>query len=399
MQRLLSNNRALASALVAAVVLIGVVFAIAAATLWDPPRSIPSFTEQACEHPGYLELTRRGYFEPRSGQISLLPDQPAYMASGAGGWSHSGPWPYLQDVPIVFYGPGIVEAKGSVGTPATTADIAPTLAALLNGSFRSDDGQVLREVAGRGAAALKRPAPKLILTIVWDGGGWNTLDLHSESWPNLERMMDEGVTYTKAKVGSNPSVTPAVHTSLGTGVFPAEHGITGVPVRDEEGTVVDAFLQGQSSRFMQVPALAERWDEAHGNRAEIGMVGYEPWHLGMIGQGAERPGGDRDDAVWLDTDTNEWKTNPDHYNLPPSLPATEGLDTYVQELDATDGQVDGAWRDEAILDDPARAEETPAFIRYHTQAMLNMIEQEGYGRDGVADLVFTNYKQIDRVGH
>ncbi|MGH2735563.1 MAG: alkaline phosphatase family protein, partial [Actinomycetota bacterium] len=42
---------------------------------------------------------------------------------------------------------------------------------------------------------------------------------------------------------------------------------------------------------------------------------------------------------------------------------------------------------------------TPAFIRYHTQAMLNMIEQEGYGRDGVADLVFTNYKQIDRVGH
>ncbi len=44
-------------------------------------------------------------------------------------------------------------------------------------------------------------------------------------------------------------------------------------------------------------------------------------------------------------------------------------------------------------------EETPAFIAYHTRAMMNLIQLEGYGADRLTDLLFTNYKQIDRVGH
>jgi predicted AlkP superfamily pyrophosphatase or phosphodiesterase len=190
-----------------------------------------------------------------------------------------------------------------------------------------------------------------------------------------------------------------VHTTLGTGDFPRTHGITGVPMRDEEGEVVDAFLKGESSRFIQVPTFAERWDQQQDQKAKVAMVGYEPWHLGMIGKGAEVPGADKDDAVWLDVETNEWITNEDHYRLPSSIAETEGLADYVDELDAADGEADGAWLDNEILDDPARLEETPAFIRFHTDAMLNMIEEEGYGDDAITDLVFTNYKQIDRVGH
>jgi hypothetical protein len=200
-------------------------------------------------------------------------------------------------------------------------------------------------------------------------------------------------------VGSSPSVTPAVHTTLGTGVFPDTHGITGVPVRDEDGEVVDSFLDGESSRFLRVRALAERWDEAHGDGALIGMVGYEPWHLGMIGRGAERPGGDRDDAAWLDIESNEWTTNEDHYRLPPALPATKGLEGDVQRTDAADGRVDGAWRDNDILDDRASVEELPGFVHYHGRALRNLIESEGYGTDAIADLLFTNFKQIDRNGH
>jgi len=398
-KRLTTDKRALTVTLVAVVVLLLVIFAYAAAT--RPPReAVPSFEEQACSLPSdYLLRTQRGYFEPRSGQISLLPKTPAYMASGAGGWSHSGPWPYLQDVPLVFYGPGLIEGGQTVDRPVTTADIAPTIAGLLKGRLSQSDGEALPEVIGSDAASLASEKPKLILTIVWDGGGWNTLDLWEDSWPNLERMMDEGVNYTQASVGSNPSVTPAVHTTIGTGVFPDTHGITGVPMRDESGEVVDAFLKGESSRFIQVPTVAERWDEQNDNEAEIGMVGYEPWHLGMIGQGAERPSGDHDDAMWLDVETNEWISNPEHYTLPESVPATEGLDDLVAELDGEDGQVDDTWRDEVALDDPTRTEETPAFVSYHTNAMLDMIEAEGYGQDDITDLLFTNYKQIDRVGH
>lgn len=321
------------------------------------------------------------------------------MASGGGGWSHSGPWPYLQHVPLVFYGPGVIPARGAIDERATMADVAPTLATLLKGSFRSRDGHSLPEVARLDAARLERPRPRLIVTVVWDGGGYNVLRQWPGAWPHLRRLMSHGVSFTRAFDGSSPSVTPAIHTTLGTGEYPWVHGITGVPVRDRNGDVVDSFLDGDSSRFIQVPTLAERWDEQTGNRALVGMVGYEPWHLGMIGQGAERPGGDRDDAAWLNIETNRWITNPAHYRLPASLPATKGLQRDLHRTDASDGRVDGAWRDNAILDDPSRVEETPGFIDYQERGLEHMIAAEGYGRDGVTDLLFTNFKQIDRDGH
>lgn len=321
------------------------------------------------------------------------------MATGGGGWSHSGPWPYLQEVPLLFYGPGVVRRPGTYDRPVTLADVAPTIATLLRGSFQTGDGRSLGEVARLSGRLLGAPRPRLIVTVVWDGGGWNALRRWPDSWPNLSRLMRQGVAYTGATVGSSPSVTPAVHTTLGTGTFPWVHGITDVPARDETGEVVDVFLRGDSSRFLQVPAIAERWDEQNRNRPVIGMVGYEPWHLGMIGMGAERPGGDRDHAVWLNTETNEWITNPDHYELPAAVADTGGLDLDLEALDAADGAVDGAWRDNEILDQRDRWEETPAFIAYHARAMRNLIKDEGYGKDAVTDLLFTNFKQIDRVGH
>jgi predicted AlkP superfamily pyrophosphatase or phosphodiesterase len=360
---------------------------------------VPGSRQQACSLPReWLELTQRGYFEPRSGQISLIPRTPAYMQQGKSGWSHSGPWPYLQDVPLVFYGPGVIDEGVQVDRPVDLADVAPTTAALLKGSLGAD-GTALKEVVTVDQELVTRPNLRLILTIVWDGGGWNTLRQWPDDWPNLKALMEGGVSYTAAKAGSSPSVTPAVHTTIGTGFYPATHGVTGVPVRNDQGEVVDAFLDGRSSRFMQVLALAERWDVQNDNEALVGMVGYEPWHLGMIGKGAESRGGDKDHAAWLNVETNGWKTNPDHYELPRSLSETGGLEEDLDELDAADGDRDRAWGAHKILDDPSRIEETPAFIRYHTRAMLNMMEVEGYGDDDVTDLLFTNYKQIDRVGH
>lgn len=388
---------------IAAVALIALVLVGGAVVVSDlegrlPP--LPSFHAQACAlEPDWWERTRRGYRAGRSGDIAILPRTPAYFGSGSGGWGHSGPWDYLQRVPLVFYGPGFVDAGVTVDEPATLADIAPTVAALLKGSFQTRDGRVLVEASRLSGRALRRPAPRLVVVVVWDGGGWNVLERWPDAWPHLRKLMEGGVSFTSATVGSSPSVTPAVHTTLGTGMFPWTHGITGIPVRDEDGDVVDAFMDGDSSRLIDVPTLAERWDELNDNRALVGMIGYEPWHLGMIGKGAEAPDGDRDDAVWLDTETNEWITNPVHYRLPDAIRDTGGLEQDLQELDAADGELDRSWGDEAILDDRSRIEETPAFIRYHTRAMMGLVHDEGYGADTVTDLVFTNYKQIDRVGH
>ncbi len=358
---------------------------------------IEGFAEQACSLPReWLERTQRGFFEPRSGQISLLPRTPAYMASGGDGWSHSGPWPYLQNVPLVFYGPGVIDEGVEVTRPVTMADIAPTMATLLGGTVTSADGRSLPEVTTL-EEVVTRPRLELIVTIVWDGGGWNTLLQWPDSWPNLRRMMDDGVNYMSATDGSSPSVTPAVHSTLGTGVFPSTHGITGVPVRDEQGVVVDAFLNGESSRFLQTKTIAERWDEQTGNEALVAMVGYEPWHLGMIGQGAEAPAGDKDHAVWLTEDT-EWTTNPDHYSMPSAIETAEAPEADLEEVDASDGLVDDMWR-RVPLDDPTRREETPAFVAHHGRILQDLIAADGYGARGVTDLIFTNFKQIDRIGH
>jgi arylsulfatase A-like enzyme len=382
-----------------AAVLATAVLAANALGLFEREGPLPGFTQQACSLPEeWLLRTQRGYFEPRSGQISILPRYPAYMASGGGGWSHSGPWGYLQRIPLVFYGPGHVDRVGDVTRPVTMADVAPTIMTFLRAFVRSDDGKSLSEVVRLNGKTIKHP-PKLILTIVWDGGGWNTLEQWPDDWPNLARLMREGVSYTQATDGSSPSVTPAVHTTLGTGVFPWTHGVTGVPVRDEKGEVVDSFLKGESSRFIQVPTVAELWDEQHDNKALVGMVGYEPWHLGMIGQGAERPTGDKDDAAWLNIETNHWITNDAHYKLPAALPDTPGLQGDLDALDSQDGRKDGIWLGHEILDSPDRIEETPAFITYHGRALLNTIRKEGYGADDTTDLMFTNFKQIDRLGH
>lgn len=358
---------------------------------------LPSFRAQMCGLPeDWLELVQRGYHRTRSGQISFLPDTPIYFAGGGDGWSHSGPWPYLQQVPLVFYGPGSIEQTGTIdGGDHTMADVAPTLAALLRGSLSTTDGAILAEVA-KLERAISRPIPRVILTMVWDGGGWNTLQTHPDSWPNLKRMMGAGVTYT-VDVGSSPSVTPAIHATLGTGVFPATHGITGVPVLDDDGVAVDPFLDGTSGRFLEVPTVAERWDEQSGNAALIGMVGHVPWHLGMIGVGAERQGGDKDHAAWLHLETNEWITDDDQYSLPPSFGDQADLEQLIEGLDPSEG-MGGTWMG-VPLDNRARWEELPVFAEHHTEELIGLMESEGYGDDDVTDLMFTNYKQIDLLGH
>jgi predicted AlkP superfamily pyrophosphatase or phosphodiesterase len=353
----------------------------------------PSFTAQLCAIPeGWLTLTQRGYNEARSGQITLLPRQPIYMTTGSHGWTHSGPWDYLQKIPIVLYGAGIPEGQ-TISDPVTTADIAPTIAKMMDFPFDPEGTSLLDPTDDR-----PRERPKLIVTVVWDGGGWNGLDQWPDAWPHLKALMQHGTVFTDAIVGSSPSVTPAIHTTLGTGRFPNEHGITGVPLRDESGTVVDSFNDGESARFIEVPTLAESWDEANDNRPLIGMVGYEPWHLGMIGKGAETPTGDKDDAVWVNRGSNHWVTNRDHYSMPETFRDQSDLPRRLDTLDIDDGVDDDHWG-RVPLDVQSRIEETPAFIEHHGQKLVDLIVEGGYGDDRVTDLLFTNFKQIDRVAH
>ncbi len=91
-----------------------------------PPPPPGALADAACAIP-HQQLLRiwRGTDPERSGQIVFVPQEPNFVGTN---FPHSGPWNYLQDVPLFWYGPGIIPALGRVERPVTLADVAPTQA-------------------------------------------------------------------------------------------------------------------------------------------------------------------------------------------------------------------------------------------------------------------------------
>lgn len=380
---------------------------LAACTQADPAPEAPpqperteanleEITEQAAENPckelnELVERVRRGYYPFLSPDIQPIPREPNYIGSAAMP-VHSGPWDYLTHVPLVAYGPGHI-VPGEYADEATMADIAPTTAELIGfDDWPKRDGRVLEEALDPDPAE----PPKLVVTMVWDGGGWNTLEAHEGEWPYLERLMAKSASFTEFNIGSSPSVTPPIHTSLGTGSFPSRHGITGLKVRAEDYNQVNPFggLDGDS---LKVTTLADEYDLARDNGPVAGMFGSVSWHLGMIGHGADLEGADHDPVALLDKVTAEVKTNPAVYSQP-SINDPDQLDRFAAQLDTEDGSRDQKWRGHP-LDTPDDIHLTPAIVDYEQWLLERMIETEGFGADKVPDLLYVNFKTSDIAGH
>ena len=368
----------------------------------------------ACSLPeARLKRIERGIFPGRGPDLVLAPRAPNYVAT-FGTTSHSGPWDYLQKVPLVFYGPGYIKSQGPLrlDREVTVADLAPTMAELLDVPWPNNRwGRPVTEAL---VPAAERPAPpRLIVTVVWDGGGWNVLDRWPDSWPFLRQVMDRGTSVEGAIVGSSPSVTPAIHTNIGTGTLPDQHGIADIPIR-AEGAVADSF-RDTSGELMKVPTLADLYDPMTANKAKVALLATKSWHLGLIGRGsAWNPGappggsspsgdsgdsGDKDIAVIAEGPGEGIFTNPDLYRLPEYLRHVPGLSQDVHTTDIGDGLLDSAWMGHDILEDPAQLHFTPAWVLYQTRLLESLVDHEGMGDDKVSDLLFTNYKSIDEVGH
>jgi hypothetical protein len=88
------------------------------------------------------------HFPGRSGHLVFAPR--ANWLTTASGTTHGTQHDYDQHVPVVLYGAGI--RPGRYPAPATPADIAPTMAALVGVALPTADGRVLTE-------ALTMPPP------------------------------------------------------------------------------------------------------------------------------------------------------------------------------------------------------------------------------------------------
>ncbi|MGH2685918.1 MAG: alkaline phosphatase family protein, partial [Actinomycetota bacterium] len=304
--------------------------------------------------PEQIQRVFDGYHPERSGDVQYVPDPPNFVGSFS---SHSGPWPYLQEVPLFMYGPGHVPAVGEVERPVTVADLAPTYADLLDFEFEAPDGAALAEAMDPAA-----PPPKLILTVVWDGGGRNVLKRYPKSWRTLRRLMSGGAWFDRATVGSSPSVTPAIHASIGTGAFPRHHGIVDLRFRQNGRGRPSG---SQRATGLIGPSLADAYDVARGNQPVVGMVGAEGT-LGMIGHGSLWEGGDADLAAAQRA--GRWRlsgANQRYYEFPSYVPDLPGYGKIRRAADRQDGRVDGRWFT-LPLNTPDSLTYTPAYTAYQT---------------------------------
>lgn len=350
----------------------------------------------------------RGHVVGRSGEIMLVPKPDHFMISE---WdlrtlgsatpeiktTHADPWAYLAQVPIVVRGPGVPEGR-EVTDPVDITSIAPTYARILGMDDFTSPSDPLPGVS-------RTSPPKAIVTVVIDGGGWNLLDRYEDSWPNIRRLMDEGTTYSGATIGSAPSTTGALHASFGTGFYPAEHGIPGNVLRDDDGSIVDVFYGKDSDlHHLLVPTVSELWDEANHNDAVIATLSVENWHLGMIGRGAQRDGGDKDIAAFWDRERTKWIVNRNYYEIPPYLARTDTdrLEQLEATMDERDGQSDGKWFNHdvaAITANKNQRNSTPAFTRFMGEGVIDMLTREHIGEDDITDLVWIELKMPDAAGH
>lgn len=374
------------------------------ATPSDPPvtRLAGDWFESACGLPlEYLRRIRRGYYPGRSQDVMFVPRDPNFMGE-FDYTTHGGAWDYLERVPLVFYGPGYIKAQGEIelSREVTVADIAPTVAELLG--FDWGGGRPGRAISEALVPEAERSKPpKLVLTVVWDGGGSDVLDAWPDAWPNLANLMAGGTSIGNATVGSAPSVTPPIHANIGTGAFPKQHGIIDLTQRSGE-RVTDSYVSLErdfSPKNLELSTLADDYDLATGNASKVGVLAYRGWHLGMMGHGAFSAGGDKDIAAIIDRQNGDIITSDRYYSLPDFMNEIPGLGEDIQTADATDGKIDSKWLGRVPLDDPDQLQYTPAWTLYETRLLKALLERENVGRDDVPDLYFVNYKQIDDVGH
>jgi hypothetical protein len=297
---------------------------------------------------------------------------------------------YGERVPIVVWSPGRIEPQDH-SERVTLADLAPTTARLIGfDEFRAADGVPLP-----GIPSVTPPVqPRVVVTLVIDGGGWNVLRRWPDAWPNLKRLMREGATYRNAISGSFPAVTASTHATIGTGAFPRTHGITGHNVRRGGGPVKAWGEAGNiDPSFLLEPTLADRWTEWTQNRAWVGEIGYQVWHVGMLGRGG-RPMGDPPVGVYWDEDGGGgWHPHhPELYRLPRTTPGLERLD----ELSA------GFEPPAPSPYDPTGKKAMccfPPVVHYQGDLIRATFDSEPIGQDEVADLLYLNFKAPDYAGH
>jgi hypothetical protein len=352
----------------------------------------------------YMDLVARAYHPDRSGDLQLLvapynsanyPQESRSLVPRDPRTSHASVWMYLERIPLVVYGAGVEPSDSE--ERVSLADVAPTIAELIGFDEFLDLGR-----EGRPLPGVSRPAdrPEIVVTFVIDGGGWNVLQEFPDAWPTLKRLMRAGATFRNAIHGSFPAVTASAHATIGTGAFPRTHGITGHNLRDgTKARKAYGELGHAEPDDILVPTLADLWSDATDDRTWVGELGYQIWHLGMLGHGGRSRRGDRRPVAvyWDETgDPQDWRSqNEELYRLPTGMPSLEAFTAYRA---AYTPNPDRNPAFDPVLRKRVHCCSTPV-IRYQGDMIEAALANEPVGSSETPGLLFVNFKAPDYTGH
>ncbi|MGI8706975.1 MAG: hypothetical protein ACR2LG_02045 [Actinomycetota bacterium] len=178
-------------------------------------------------------------------------------------------------VPLGFSGPG-VQAGATLQSGATLDSLAPSIAGAIG--LERPHPEVR---SGRPLDAIDGASARLVVEVVLKGIGSIDVERSPGAWPDLEKLLADGTFTMDADAGSLPLDPAAILATIGTGARPAQHGITGTNLRDDEGRLVRAW--GPGAPVSVVATLADDLDEERSGEPKIGLVAPDPSDRGLIG--------------------------------------------------------------------------------------------------------------------
>jgi hypothetical protein len=251
--------------------------------------------------------------------------------------------------------------------------------------------------------------PKVILTIVMDGGGQLLYETWPDAWPVIKRLAARGVEYMDAKVTQLETATAVSHAVIGTGGYPFTTRIVGNEIYDPAKNQVTYSFPDFSPEFIKAPTLADEYGVRAGQKpVVIGTSYQERAALGMVGHGAAHHPGNKSHIVVLFDKPKKpaWKeqfpgveqdnrlmTNIDLFTFPAYLRGRSPM-PYVKELTGGTG-LSMAHK----IDDTSNVRFSPAYVHFECDNMLLMMDREPIDQADVTALLYMNIKASDISSH
>ncbi len=239
-----------------------------------------------CSLPAELraDLTE-GFREQRSPDVLAVPVRPVLRGWGDAGRGVEPAWPWTDDppdgrVPIVLSGAGVTPGTAVPAGTSLTA-IAPTVLDLLGAEWAFPGVHPGEPIAlGHGGET-----PRLVLIVALKGVGSEELRAGPGAWPFLRSLLRGGAGTLEGDAGSLPLDPAATLTTIGTGATPADHGITGTLLRNDDRGGLLTRAWSDRAPLSVIATFADDL-EAEGpfaGRARVGLVADDGTDRGLIG--------------------------------------------------------------------------------------------------------------------